>query len=420
MIECSVAAGVDVVVPEHVLYERGRVWDAAESEAASLRRGGSLGGAEARLIRNPFSRFFIQELEVDPDLTWGEYSRRRRDVQKLLSALGVIVRPHGNNRSIDRELAEAIRDALTDGDQVPERLRRRTRRSAEADGQSIAMVDRWRNRLGPDRAFFISRGKWPERVYEDLKGTSSGPIEINPEAWTLFLASVSTDDPSERSKLAEMVADSAVRSSFFSMASGYTLEEAQALSDRIRQDGHPMSVDESRAALQLTLLDLIDEADIESASIEKRAAAVIQRRQIRQNSRVIREKEGIAATLKAAEDAAAAKVAVAAERTSAAEERAASAELAASERARGERKYKRLLVGSIPAVLLLVVAVALLMGDVFNGWMFVLVLAGVGYYGVQLSKFAADPSATAASFVTRSLTEFLLLAVIEIGAGSLT
>ena len=418
MIERSIAVGVEVIVPEHVLQERRRVWDAAEAEAGSLRTGNSLGGGEVRLVRNPFSRFYLQELEVDPKLTWGEFARRRREIDKLLVDLGATVRPHGNTRPEDRQLADAIRAGLTDGDAVPEFQRRRTRRSAEADGQSISMVHRWRGRVGEEAAFFVSRGKWSGRVYESVVGKQAMPIEINPEAWVLYLAVVSTDDPSEQSRLAEMVADSAIRTSFFSMASGYTVEEAQVLSDKLRDSAGNVSVDETRAALQLTLLGLLDEADVESATLDKRAAAVIQRRQIRQNSRVIRERNQLSEKIQAVEDQAAAGVAVAKEKASLAEERAVSAEGLVMTKSRSETRYRRLLFGGAPAAAALALLVGLLVGGVFNGWMFSFGLVGLAYYLLKLTVFASDPGADARIFVRNSIAEILLLALIEVTAGN--
>lgn len=292
--EQSRRLGVEVFVAEHTIDEWERVWQAAEGEARAAALPDRLAPNISRLAGNPFARMWLRSLEADPSITWQRFRRDRSDVRRRLANLGVRTRPHGNNLPADQQVAESIRDRLLSlSNERQQRYGRpaRSRRTATADGNSCAMIARWRGRAdtGAQGAYFVSHETLTNRAYADLYGDRDQvPLVVTPASWMVYVSSLATDDPLERSRVAEMVSDATIRSTFFGMAVGYTIEEALELSDQLCNNCDALSADDTRTALQLNLLDLMDES-ADDASPAKRAAIVTQRRNARQQARIRRQ-----------------------------------------------------------------------------------------------------------------------------------
>jgi hypothetical protein len=245
------------------------------------------------------------------------------------------------------------------------------------------------------------------------------PIEISPESWLLYLATVCTDDPAEQSRVAEMVAESAIRESFFGIAAAYTVEDAVALSRRLIDNGGPATIEDSRAALQLDLMGLFDEADLDDPSNERKVSAVVQRRQLRTTTRLARGQADLDSTIAGVEHGANARVAAEKTRADAAErERESQAERADQ----GERTaifWRRLALGGLPAAAVLAFTLVVTFMDVLHLVGGLLLLGGLAIYASLLLSFAGDRDATTGSFVAKALLELGGTLVIGIAVGLL-
>ena len=400
MIRATLVAGVEVVVPEHVLQEWTRLFEAAEAEIGSLHAADL--GANTRLLSNPFARNYLLALEEDARLEWHAFALRNRDIRRRLFDVGVNVRPSANND------AESIRLSTELANELYERTRRgtrhRSRANCAADGNSIAMVHRWRSDRGATTAYFISRGALPGRIYKEMV-PGAVPIEISPESWLLYLAAVCTDDPAEQSKVAEMVAESTIRESFFGIAAAYTVEDAVALSQRLIDNGGPATIEDSRAALQLDLLGLFAEADADDPSNEKKISAVVQRRQVRATTRLARGQANLDDTIARVERKAELRVAAEQVRADVADQ---SREALAGRVARGERTatyWRRLAVGSLPAIGVLIFTIVAVVAGLLHLVGTLLLFGGLTVYAGLLLKFARDSDASTGSFVAKALLE---------------
>lgn len=315
--------GVEVIVAEHTADEWERLWDAAAGEAATVTIPVDLPANTHRLAGNPFARMFAQALEADPGTNWARFEAARRDVRRTLGLLGVKVRPHGNKSSADRVVADAVTDGLlefSENNPRPSGRRVRSKASAAADGESSAMIARWRSRdgHGPDSAYFVSHETLTNNVFvEKFGGDADLPITITPATWAMFAATLTCDDPAEPARIAELVADSAVRSMFFGMAAGCTLEEAVALSEQLSESETGLSLDDTRNFVHAELIGIIDETENGEATAARRGAAVVQQRTLRRERRVLRQHELIDLRMDEKDREAAAKVAAVEARESA-------------------------------------------------------------------------------------------------------
>lgn len=409
----TLEAGVEVVVPDHVVDEWDRLWANAEGEVGAIITAEV--GVNGRLLQNPFARYFLSALEDDARLEWRAFETRNRNLRQRLLSVGVTVRPAGNSDETSRRLAEEIANELFE--RTRDSRRRRTRSNADADGQSIAMVHRWRMRSGATSAFFVSRGTLPGRVYSELIGSRDVPVETNPETWLLYLATMCTDDPAERSRVAEMVADSAIRQSFFGIAASYTGEDVVALSRRLTDNGGPATIEDSRAALQLDLLGLFGEVDADDPTLERRVSAIVQRRHVRSTTRLARGQSNLDARIAAVRDEAS--NAVSAERTRAnnAEDRGTSEAARADLHRRGEVFWRRIAIGAVPAVLAVLAIVAIAIAGWVHPFGLAVAVGMVLLYVSHLVGYASDPDATVRALVLRTVTELAALSVIEFGIG---
>lgn len=295
LIKLSLALGVEVYVANHTIAEWERLWDAAVAEVNVAVLPDRIPANMHRLASNPFAGIWLRALEEDPTLTFDRFRHQRIEVRRILTELGVRIREHGNNRPSDRELAEAVRDHLLEQTGARNGRAARTRAGAIADGESCAMIARWRSEpaIGPTGAYFVANEYRTGQAYRELRGKEDRvPLLLNPATWLMYVASVGADDPAQRSQVAEIVSDATVRGTFFGMAIGYTLEEAVTLSEQLCNPESGLTIEDTRAAIQLNLLDLIE--DVGDATAVRRGAAVVQRRNSRRQRRLVREERRVA------------------------------------------------------------------------------------------------------------------------------
>ena len=277
-------AGVELVVAEHTLDEWESLWDGADSELRGRER--ELSGAAFMLIQNPFVKAFVHQLEHDASLTWQRFQIGRRHLRPVLEGMGISVRPHGNNRREDAVFAEAVRERLRG--RFP---RRRTATAASADGESCAMVARWREGGGEGvpKGWFIASDILTGVVYREIRNDRY-PLAVTAESWLLFLAHMSTESGEALGKLASAISDMTARTAFLSVATAYTVNEALQLSQLLSED-ETLSVEDLRAAVALDFEALIHEGDrIDPADIDRKATDLIRRRSARRDARAQRER----------------------------------------------------------------------------------------------------------------------------------
>ncbi len=431
LISMSLRLGVEVLVAHHTLEEWERVWEGAKGEALNAAVPVRLPGMAHRLAGNPFVRAWVHGLEADPSLTWYEFERRHRDIRRRLAGLGVFTRGHGNKSAADRATVEAIKTRMLGLVSEAEARGRRAQRSvtsAAADAESCAMVMRWRSRpeIGPTGAYFIARETLTGRAHRDLfDGPDYLPVTVPPATWVMYVAALTTEDPAERGHLAEMVADATVRSSFFGMANGFTLDEVLTLSDQLCQGSDELSVEDTRTAIQSELFGLLEETTGEHTAVRK-GSAVNQRRTARRDARILREQQRLderVDKVRQEKDAVIAsteaqKAELAGERDDERGRRVQAEEDRDVAYERGEQLVRALKAGGTGAAFLVTIVVLALTG-VLTGWILAVALGLLGLYSVRAYQYATDLSKSGASLVLEALAEVGFLLVIEVGASRL-
>jgi hypothetical protein len=310
LIELSLRLGAQVVVAEHSLKEWDRVWEGAELERPFLFDERSVPEHLDRLTAskrsNPFVAQFLREKAKAPNLTWARFKIGHSNIRHRLQNAKVQVRECGNDTIEDRQVVADIiaqLSEITDDETVPGK---RSRVAAEADANSTAMVARWRAKypVTPCGAFFVSSEYLTGLAYERACPHDMVPLTARPAAWTVYAASLVSDDPEQRAEIAEMIGDAVFRESFLGLATAYTLEEAALLADLlVEQD--TLSIVDSRTAVQLDLMQLL--SDHSTSTAQERVAVVgaevIRRRSTRRDARAKRVERRSAEVLAAVERA---------------------------------------------------------------------------------------------------------------------
>ena len=279
---------------------------------------------------------------------------------------------------------------------------RRTRAAADADAHSCAMVVRWRESLGPGRAFFISLETLTARVHRELF-PESDPLVVNQQAWLLYVANLATDDPHEASGVADLVADSVVRSTVLSLAGAHTLEDALQMADILTRDGQQITSRELRDLQDESLFEHLDRLQAEEdRSPAERASLVLQRRSQRTARRGRRAEEQVKERVHAVEDEAEQRIKAESMRASAAVERAETS----------ERRYtllrRRVIATGISAGVL-ALAIWLLTIEQLSGRWLVGVIVGMFAALAYGWEWLTSAEMTAGRFVRGFAAELLLL-----------
>lgn len=420
LVRCSQQLGVEVIVAEHTLEEWGRVWDAAETEATATLPE-EISENTHRLASNPFAQAWLRALCDDRHLAFPRFRARTSDIRRHLAEMQVTVRPHGNNTDQDRSLADDVRDRLLEP--RPNGRPPRTRNAATADGHTAAMVARWRARpaTGPNGAYQIAHGIHTNRAYEDARPDDNVPLVVTPTGWMVFVAAMTTDDPAQRTGIATMLSDAAVRTAFFGMATGYTVEDAVALSAHFAEAGNPLSAEDTRIAIQADLLNLIEAADSE-ASAQRRSAAVVQHRNNRREARLSRQQTELERT-RAEREALVANAETTADvyRSEWDTEKKSHAETqeTLAGREADVQRLQRILYGGAVWTAAAVVVLVLALTDVLGGWVLAVATGLTLLLLVKVKEYVADPAKTLCSLFWWAAAELVGVLVVNVAAGKL-
>lgn len=284
--------GAEVVVAEHTLAEWARLFDGAEQERRGFNDDADGLGALGVLLQNPFLRAYSLMREADDHLTWGRYAALWRDPRKQLEACEVNVRPHGNNTDEDRAIATRMTYELRRLNRIrgdsgrPGRLR--AAEAIEADSQTAAMVARWRSRGGVDAGFFVARDRMIAEAYRAVVPSDSVSLVVTLPAWIALAAALTTEDPMQRSEVAKIIGNAALRDSFLALAASYTYEEVSSFAAALREDDAPAP--EDVVDFVQTTLDGFEDAaqPLRLAEIKLRGSEVLQARALRRNQRARR------------------------------------------------------------------------------------------------------------------------------------
>lgn len=285
LISCSTTVGYAVLVADHTVDEWDRLWADADRELVGLsseqRALLAFGG---HIVGNPFAATYADYLMGGGDEGWPAWSARYRSLADLLHELPAQTRPHGN---VDEwaSLAEDTTKRLRELSNDPEYWGHRTRRAALADGNTAAMIARWRSRTGPSSAYFIAR----ERMTGDAYGALTGDAEsltVDPASWLFYVANASTDDQNTAVGMAELIADAALRNTIYSVANGHSVEDVVRIVETLSVDGWTPTVQELSEAADPTLLDVIAATeDVQEWSPDLAGAQALRNRSARLSRR---------------------------------------------------------------------------------------------------------------------------------------
>lgn len=308
LIELSKGLGAQVIVAEHTLAEWDRLWEGADRENPGMFDGKPVPEHLDRLTAsrrsNPFVAEFLREKAKRADLTWRSFKIRRANVRHRLGEVGVLCRECGNDAPEDTVVVERMEKTLreiSDDETLPGK---RSRVAAEADAKSAAMVARWRRKYPatPCGAFFVSTEHLTGMAYQKAFSDDEVSLTARTAAWTIYAASLVADDPLQRAAVAEMVGDAMFRESFLGLATAYTLEEAALLAEMLAEH-ETLSLEDSRTAVQLDLMQLLDGRA--NAPVDERialvGAEVIRRRSGRRDARARRMEQRASDAVAAAE-----------------------------------------------------------------------------------------------------------------------
>jgi hypothetical protein len=223
LVSLSLRLGTQVFVAEHSLSEWDGLWLGAEQEQPWKLDNEAVPQNIDRLAsgrRSPFIKQFLRQKAHEPKLTWQRFASQRRNIRGRLESLGVTIRPAGNTSDEDRRIATGVAAALRELS-ADERVRgKRTRTTAAADGESAAMVARWRMKYVtvPCSSYFIAKDHLTALAYRQICPEDAEPITVSPAAWLVYVASITADDPNQKAELAEIVGSAVVRDSFLGLA----------------------------------------------------------------------------------------------------------------------------------------------------------------------------------------------------------
>ena len=409
LIELSLRLGAQVIVAEHSIDEWGRLWDAAEHENPAMLDAHEPIGAAARLpTDNPFISQFIRAREITPSLTWNMFRGKRRGFRSLLTNLGVTIRASGNDHEDDHTLAAQMRFTMAELQKGAQRTRGEA--GIACDAESSAMVARWRRKYTAPlcSAYFVGTDNLIGRAYHEVVPEDESSLAVRPVSWLMYVACLTGDD-ADVTQMAEVVSSAAVREGFFGVATSYTLEEVLKMSEALREDDSPMSLEDSRDAVQLNINELFRE--MQNATAEQRALAaaaeVMRKRNARRNERARRATQEAAAAITASEagvDRAAQDVAEMARAKEVVE-----GKLTASE-ARNRRIKRKIRAVGI-GIALLVVEIVLIGFSVIVRWGILVAVLSVAYFSIKAKDYIDSDGVESTKIVRTTVIEIILLAM---------
>jgi hypothetical protein len=296
LIEDSQAAGVRVVVPEHVISEWEGLWESAEAEMRARSHDQIQLASSGRIfIKNPILQSYLRLLELDPTLTWGRFVSTHRDIKTHLSAKGVDVGLRAEFTEMELVEVERSRARLMELSEDPKCPANRSPAAATTDAKTLVLLRRWRRRGNNSipSAWFVASDTLTGRVYKEFHARDKFPLAITPESWLLFLSAQRGDAASSLADLAVVLSDAASRRAFLSIATGYTMADAFTMSQIISEQ-EAISPEDVRKAIQMELMEIIAEGRKGSRSNQlplRRGIDVVRTRSERRDARAIRERK---------------------------------------------------------------------------------------------------------------------------------
>ena len=169
----AVAAGMDVIVPEHVLEELREVVDrAGEKEVPALLAALSK-GINSRIfmqsVNNSILSDFLAACEEGTYRNWDDYSAAAGELRESLTALGILVRDHANS---DRSKVSRAQKALEQ--ELAASPKGRGELAIGRDAESMEMV--WRARRNHDAK---KLGLWPGGWILSVDTLLTGPTRAS-------------------------------------------------------------------------------------------------------------------------------------------------------------------------------------------------------------------------------------------------
>jgi len=299
----SKALGVEVIVAEHTIREWMRLFEASDEEMKKVGATAGL-GLWGDLLDNPFTRAFSRLCEQEPSLSWPKFRATWGDPTRQLQQLGVNVRPNGNLSDADRDTVQQMKRALVTenrerGARKPYVLRLRKMVALEADAESAAMVARWRQKRGPQAAYFIAQDRMTSRAYAETFPEDRTPLAITLTGWVTMAAALTTEDPDKQAVCAEIVKNVALSESFLAIAAGYTYEEVSELAATLAAD----SMEATPADVSEFVQQAFEDIEQENAILHKpnamrlRGSRILASRSARRNQRARRAQGMVQATV---------------------------------------------------------------------------------------------------------------------------
>jgi hypothetical protein len=416
LIELSLRLGAQVIVAEHSLEEWGRLWDAAEHENPSQLDAHEPIGAAARIpTDNPFISQFIRLWERTPTLTWNAFRGKRRGFKRVLTDLGVTIRSSDNDHEDDQRLASQMRFTMGELQKGAQRTRGDAGISCDAD--SAAMVARWRRKYpaSPCSAYFVGTDSLIGKAYHNVVPADASPLAVRPVSWLMYAACL-TGDKEDVGEMANVVSSAAVREGFFGVATAYTLEEILKMSEILQVDHNPMSLEDSREAIQLNVNELL--AELQNVTPEQRAVAAsaeVMRKRIARNNEHARRATQAAAAVKAESETkvaqAAHDVTQAAGAKEALEGRLAESEGKLTQSEGRNRRLMRTIRAVSVGIALLVVVIVLIALDLIVRWGVAVGALSMIYYCLRARDYVESDGLQSAKIVREAAVEIIILLI---------
>jgi predicted nucleic acid-binding protein len=279
VIDLAIQAGMEVIVPEHVIHELLDVITRVESEYIPGLMAALRDGVGARIYAGTVSEqvleLFLDATESRRFKSWEEFATHARSLKEDLTAAGVVVREHGNyNRPKVDEYARALKE------EVEKSTNHRGHKQIARDAETMELVSRARRRKSGQSTslwpggWVVSRDRKMSTAYQDAERDDLESLVLTPSQWAT-LVSESTAAP-EVAELISAAASYLRQEAVLRIAVKYPPDIALSLARSLSSEA--VSDTDVRVA-QLTLVDLLDELDpATSPSGETIASAVASKR----------------------------------------------------------------------------------------------------------------------------------------------
>ncbi|SOC88095.1 hypothetical protein SAMN05660766_1791 [Curtobacterium sp. 314Chir4.1] len=272
----AVQAGMEVIVPTHVLDELADVIERVERESVpgmlqSVQSGISA-KIYARTVDEQVLEYFLDAAEERKYSTWEQFARRASRLTSELSSIGVQIRDHGN---FEREQVTRIESALKK--EIERAGGGRGAKAMERDAESIAMV--WRSRLQRGDSsmwpggWIVTNDRRLGRTFQEVQTTDLEPIVLTPAQLATLL--IEAAPAPEVNELVEAAASFARQDAFLRVSVRYPPDTALSLARSLSES--PTS-ETDRRMVQLTVTDMLDGLQGTQPNGESVAGAVVAKR----------------------------------------------------------------------------------------------------------------------------------------------